>query len=245
MKNTEEKALPPLVPIKIKVVPYEFIVSESIRMFFDNHQEYFYKENGQYIFVRNIDPNVLKNILLSYMTSIITDKFHRNLFHLDTLYFIVDNCYPHMNWRRNDYQSRLTEEANKFIKRETMLKYLIKERDIKIDELAFNSAFDKQFTEFFTDPEKVLTYLGHNNIIFFKNAFMTETDVYSSIENVFGKYNVSHEFNTAKHLKHTIEMNSLIYKKKAFKDVKIPEELSLTCAQIIDIMFIKLFGNEE
>jgi hypothetical protein len=231
--------------IKIKVIPYEYIVSESIKMFFDNHQNMLYKENGQYIFISNIDPNVIKNLLLTYMSTIVNDQFHRNLYRLDTLYFIVDDCFPHMNWRRNQHLDKLTGESKKFVERCTMLKYILKERDIKIDELALNTAFDAQFDMFFRDPSLVLTTLGVNNIIFFKNVFMSENDIYEAIRDVFGKYNVEHTFNTRKYIKHVLNANSLVYgKNKHFDTIQKPEELMLTCRQIISILFAKLFSDE-
>lgn len=231
-------------PLEIKVIPYEYIVSESMKMFFDNHQHSFFKENGQYIFLANINKKVLSNILLTYLNTIITEQFSLNLHTIDTLYIICDNCYPHMNWRRNQYVNDVSSEARKFIIRETMLKYLLKERDIKIDELTLNIAFEEQFDDFFRDASRVLTILGVNNIIFFKNIFMSEHDLFNTIRDVFGKHNVKHQFHFKKDIKHIINANNLVYRDKAIMNAKPPEELASTCHQVIDIMFSKLFNSE-
>lgn len=229
-------------PIRFKIVPYEYIVSESIRMFIENHEHLFVKQNSSYIFTQNIEPNVAGNILLTYMNAILQMNFSKNIYSLDTLYFIVDDCFPHMNWRSNDHQSKLSAESKKFVKRATMLKYLLKERDIKIDELHLNNLFELQFERFFRDPSAVLTQCGFNNIIFFRNIFMSYNDVVKTIELVFGKYNVDKLFHRKADIKHTINTNELIYKDPFFKKLDVPEQLKVTTAQIIDIIFMKIFN---
>ena len=214
-------------------------------MFFDNHQHAFYRENDQYIFINNINPTTMKNVLLTYLNNIILERFERNLYSLDTLYFVTDQCYPHMNWRSNHFRDVVSDEAKKFLRREMLLKYLLKERDIKIDELALNNAFENQFDMFFRDPSEILTSLGANNIIFFRNIFMSENDIFNVIQRIFGKHNVKHQFHYKKDIKHIVNTNDMIYKSKELKDARVPVELDLTCGQIIEIMFSKLFGSDD
>ncbi len=232
---------PEPVPLKIKVIPYEFIVSESIRMFFDNHQDMLMKENGQYIFLNNINPKAMENILLSYLTTIINDRFSHNIFGLDTVYIIVDECFPHMNWRRSYHTDLLSDKSNKFIQQDMLLKYILVERDIKIDELALNIAFENQFDRFFRASNEVMTTLCRNNIMFFRNIYMPYRDVYQTIQHVFGKHNTTQQFHTKRSIKDVMNTNGLIYNHEAFKKIKIPTELELTCQQVIDLLFANFF----
>jgi len=135
----------------------------------------------------------------------------------------------------------LSANSKKIIKTETLLKFILKERDIKIDELFFNNMFDNQFSHFFQFNAEIFNVLGMNNVIFFRNIYMTEMDIFKIIQELFGKWNVEHIFHTKKHIKHTTNLNNIIY--KGYTNNKPSEELKFTVIQIINFMFNRLLNE--
>ena len=84
-------------------------------------------------------------------------------------YFIIGACEPSKNillqFKDDKY---FPEKLNKIINSEFQLKYILKEKDIKIDLVRFNEMAIDLFNKLFTNERYLQRLLGkeHRNVIF-------------------------------------------------------------------------------
>lgn len=162
--------------MKIVLIPYQEIYNIFIRSFFEDKNNSFVYENGQYIFTEKIKAN----IVLKRIDEIILDIASK--YNSEYKLYIIDTCYPehHYTVIKQDIDAlNLT------------LKYRIDESDIVYNEAKLNQLFDKFFKLNFKKS-------NYNNITFIKHKKLNASDIcymFSSIYPSFilSKYSVKPE----------------------------------------------------
>lgn len=177
---------------KINLLYYKNILDLMILEFFDKYNDLFIKQDGLYIFSANFSKSKLKSILnelfINAITKYITefDLFNPNY------YFIISSCLP----KDNLLLSLRTKEV--FPKKLDLLltkninyKYILVEKDIKIDFSLFNQIFIEIFNKYFLNSKNVLKDFGpdYKNIFFIQHKRLDCYMLFKIIKNKFGDEN--------------------------------------------------------
>lgn len=238
MKNKKEKIED--LSITINCVPFQFIVDDCIKQFFNDNQEYIIKENEIYIFTKMISRSVLKNMFLTYMNITFEKYIHPNIYNSGVInyYIITDTSLPFKNFRKDDCFSKLSELHKKYLLKNIFIKYAFKDRSIKIDELLINSIFDEIFVDFFKNISLLNEHkLIYNNVMFFRHNLLSYNDIYKILCRMFGKNIVNKLFYNK--ISHIYDLNDVIY--KSLDKVKPNTQLTNYVISIIEFMFNSIF----
>jgi len=144
--------------MNIGIVPYSYIVSDVIGKYIQDNKSSFIKdEDDVYRLAASIKTNKVNTLISSSITSI-TSKMHQDVV------YIVGECYHYNNWRIHLEYDQITPDNRVYLDSKSPIKYILKEHDIKLDELKFNHIFDTYFNKNFKNSSKNLKYIKHRNL---------------------------------------------------------------------------------
>lgn len=107
-------------------------------------------------------------------------------------YMIIGACMPKDNLLLKFNNDKLPEKLQKLIDGDYMIKYFLKEKDIKIDLVKFNDAIIELFDELFANKKSLLRMLGGNdykNVFFIKHSKLDCYSMFKTIKYIYGKSN--------------------------------------------------------
>jgi hypothetical protein len=183
--------------MNINVIPYSYIASNIIEQYITQNKESFIKENDSYFLVRPFTTNKM-NLLIKNAISSTIPKMHSDVT------YIIGDCYYYNSWRMHLEHDLIKPEWREYINNKMPIKYVLKEKDIKIDELKFNHILDSYFIKYFRKAASSLKFIKHRNL--------TEDDIIF----VFNKMFSSNILNIIKNEHSSIEkINDLIFSTKS------------------------------
>lgn len=202
--------------MKIGIISYSHILSLAIKKYIDDNRESFIKDENRFVLVKPFKQNKLHTDISDIMLSSISGM------HSDVTY-IVGECYHYNNWRIKLEYDQIKNGKKTLVDNRSPIKYILKERDIKIDELRMNHIFETFFIKYF---KKSL-----NNIHFIKHKNITEEDIFYIFNTMFNSnmLNMTHSSNDI-----LLKINDLIFNTPSDKlDIKYVKYIS----QLIDSQF--------
>lgn len=177
---------------KINLLYYKNILDLMILEFFDKYNDLFIKQDGLYVFSANFSKSKLKSILNELFINAITKYVTEFDLLNPNYYFIISSCLP----KDNLLLSLRTKEV--FPKKLDLLltkninyKYILVEKDIKIDFSLFNQIFIEIFNKYFLNSKNVLKDFGpdYKNIFFIQHNRLDCYMLFKIIKNKFGDEN--------------------------------------------------------
>lgn len=184
--------------MKISVIPFSNILSLSIEQYIKDNEQSFIKDENRYILTIPFKINILNQLLHDTTTSIIAQNECNAL-------YIVNECYPYNNWRMQLEYSKIVNGRKAILDKKTPIKYILKERDIKIDELRLNHIADMFFIKNFKK-------CNYNKTIFLKHRNLTEEDFLYIFNTLYSKDVLNISLNNNPNI---LKINDLIYVSKS------------------------------
>lgn len=180
-----------MVGPKLHLLYFKSILDICFIRFFNDFNESFLKINNQYVFSSDPGKTKLKKIFKTYIIDEIR-SFIKPYSILNPSYFlIIGACEPKNNILLTSKTEYFPDKLYKLIDNKYSLKYILKEKDIKIDLVRFNSIFIDIFNELFLDQHKLLKIFGkdYKNIIFIQHKYLDCYSMFKIIKYIFGKSN--------------------------------------------------------
>lgn len=181
---------------KINLLYYKNILDNVLVYFFGDYNEQFSKIDGEYVFCGDISKNKLR----IYFRKLIIEELERFTTQFSVTnpnyYFIIGSCYPKNNIlldynTDNSIPAKIREKL-----KDLDNKYILKERDIRLDMDIFNSIFEDIFNELF-NHNKLEKHIGKKkakNIFFIKHASLDCYMFFKSVKMIYGNVNVVNIF---------------------------------------------------
>lgn len=187
---------------KLNLLYYKNIVDCAIREFVALNNDLFVRDGENYVFSGSMTRTMLmkrmKVFVLSELGKYIEPYSVLNPNH----YFIIGSCFPKDNilLSRASESRYFPEKLKRLIQRPDNIKYILKEKDIKIDIEMFNCVLEDIFNQLF----KRNRYL--DNIHFIRHSRLDCYAMYRIIKDGYGASNVVNL-----HKKHMSGVRSAIY----------------------------------
>lgn len=172
---------------KFKLLYFKSLLDIAFIRFFDDYNDQFQNINGQYILSKDLSIFKLIKIFKKYITDIlleITEQY--DILH-PTYYLIIGGCMPKNNILLSYKDSKyFPKKLDKFIQSDYNVKYLLKEKDIKIDIIRFNNVCLDVFDSFFSKKQ---LDTAHKNIIFIQHKYLDCYVLFKVIKKILGRSN--------------------------------------------------------
>lgn len=187
---------------RINLLYYKNIVDCAIKEFVSENNDMFVKNGDNYVFSKNMT----RQMLMKRMKAFVTQELGKYVEPYSILnpnhYFIIGSCFPRDNiLLSHASKSRyFPEKLKKLIRRPDNIKYILKERDIKIDIELFNCVLEDIFNQFFKNSKK------SGNVHFIRHNKLDCYAIYRIIKDGYGASNVVNL-----HKKHMSVVKSAIY----------------------------------
>lgn len=143
--------------MKIGVIAYSHIISLVIEKYINDNKASFLKEENRYVLSKPFKINNMHAYISDTIASIISTMQPDSV-------FIVGECYHYSNWRVPLEYSQIKNGCKTLLDNKTPIKYILKERDIKIDELMLNHIADTYFNKIFKKPSDKIKAIKHRNL---------------------------------------------------------------------------------
>lgn len=180
-----------LVP-KLNFLYFKDILDICFKQFFKDFNDDFIKSGDVYVYGKHATKSKLKSVFRAYIKTELKKYITPNSANNGNYYFIIGSCCPKDNILLQYKDATFPKKLLKLLQSDYHIKYYIKEKDIKLDLVFFNSIFDELFCEFFKDRYKVLKYIGkeYTNLFFIQHHRLDCMTIYELIRKEYGKKNV-------------------------------------------------------
>ena len=158
----------------INVIPFSQIVSTVLEKYIKNNQQYFISNDKiTYILTTKFKINLLHSAITDTIDQVISQSSSSNI-------YIVGECYLFNNWRVTSVNNVVNPRYKQMLDEHSTVKYILKEDNIKIDDLKINHICDVYFNKYFKNPIDNIKFLKHRNlteddlIYIFKSQFSSK-----------------------------------------------------------------------
>lgn len=171
---------------KLNLLYYKNIIDCVLRRFVSENNNSFTKVGDDYVFSKSMTRSKLLKSIKNY----VVDEIRKYTSEYSVLnpnhYFLIGSCFPKDNilLSHASESKYFPEKLKKLINRPDNLKYILREKDIKIDIEMFNHVLEDIFVDFFRCNGKM------KNIHFIKHNRIDCYTLYRIIKNEYGASNV-------------------------------------------------------
>ena len=150
----------------INIIPFSQIVSTVLEKYIQNNQQHFISNDKTYILTSKFKINLLHSAIADTIDHAISQSSSSDI-------YIVGECYIYTNWRMTSEYNVVNPRYKQMIDDKSTIKYVLKEGNIKIDDLKINHICDVYFNKYFKNQPFILLgiklNMNYSNIIFLKN----------------------------------------------------------------------------
>ena len=175
---------------KIRLLYFKNILDRCFFRFFEDFNDCFTKtDDGRYILsVRNAPEKIRKYFLAEIKTEILKYAKPFDLFNPE-YFFVIGGCDPAENMLLEFKDGYFPKKLSRLLDSGGCPKYVLKEKDIKIDIEFFNSLIDDLFTMFFADHGCFGRLLGkgYDNVFAVKHRQLDCYSVFKVIKYIYGR----------------------------------------------------------
>lgn len=175
---------------KFRLIYFKNLLDIALIKFFDEYNDKFQNSNGIYIFSENWNTKKFATVLKKYIIEIL----QKHIVKYDRLkpiyYLIIGACMPKDNMLLQYKDLKyFPQKLDKIIQSDLQLKYLLREKDIKIDSILLNNACVMLFNEFFCMKEVKHKNEIFKNLIFVQHKNLDCYTTFKLIKYSFGRSN--------------------------------------------------------
>lgn len=172
----------------INLVYYKNVLDLVMLDFFDRYNDMFVKDGDMYVFGSGMSKTGLRDA----MRKSFVDKLSGYIEKFDVLNlkynFVISSCLPKDNILLDLRTGRFSGKLEAFLEQNVNCRYILKEKDIKIDVSAFNDVFSEIFARYFTDRKNIEADFGsgYENLFFVQHRRLDCYMVFKILKNRFG-----------------------------------------------------------
>lgn len=223
---------------KYNVIYYKEILDSCFKRFFDEYNDQFSKIDNEYVLSKTFSKTKIKQIFTEYIF-IEFSKFVKpfDLVSQPNFYIIINGCKPQENimlkYKDSNY---FPKKLQQLIQTDFQPKYILAEKDIRIDLVKFNECFIEIFNRMFRSvlelSQKFLGYTG-NNIILVQHKYLDCWMIYKIIKHIYGNRNIVNLAEQYTDKKILVGINDLICKYiQNKKEISKSKEFKLAYTEI-------------
>lgn len=160
----------------INLIPFSTILSIALEKYIKDNEHLFVNDNNVYILTAPFKINVLHSYITNTIDQVISRLTSDNI-------FILGECHIYNNWRLQLGHNQVNPNKKHLLDKHSTIKYILKENNIKINELRFNHIVDTYFNKQFK--------IVKNNITFLKHRHLTEDDLIYIFNLLFSTKNLN------------------------------------------------------
>lgn len=160
----------------INLIPYSTILSIVLEKYIKDNEHLFVNNDNTYVLTTPFKINVLHSHIANTIDQVISGLSSSNI-------YILGECHIYNNWRMTLAYNQINPSNKQLIDERSTIKYVLKEDNIKVNELRFNHIADTYFNKQFK--------IVKNNIRFFKHKHLTEDDLINIFKSMFSDKNLN------------------------------------------------------
>lgn len=177
---------------RINLLYYKNILDVVLARFVRDNNNLFVKEGDSYILGSDTAYSSMKKTLTLYIVDEL--KNYISPFSLENrdYYFIIGSCNPCDNILLKFKDDRyFPEKLTRLINSDYPVKYVLKEKDIKLNLVRMNQIFVEIFNDFFSSRRKVSKMFGkdYGNLFFIQHRILDCYSMFKIIKKVYGRTN--------------------------------------------------------
>ena len=154
---------------RVNLLYYKALLDVCFDKFISLFEKDFIKQGDDFVLSSSLSRSRLKKIFVELLTEELKKNVKAWNVSEPHYFLIIGACYPKQNLLlKYSNGSYFPEKLKKLLSSELSLKYLVREKDVKIDLLKFNEIFVEIFVDFFKDQQKLIRHLGGKK---FSNVF--------------------------------------------------------------------------
>lgn len=177
---------------KFNLLYFKNVLDAVFIRFFDLYNDSFIAQDGVYIMKDTMSCAKVAKVF----KALAVDELKKHLVKYDILdpnyFIIIGACMPQDNiLLKLKGKSYFPEKLVKAIDGDFQVKYVLKEKDIKIDRVLFNQACIKVFNGFFTGKDQAERHFGpeFTNVCFVQHKRLDCYSLFKAIKWIYGKAN--------------------------------------------------------
>ena len=175
---------------KIKLLYFKNVLDQCFFKFFEDFNDCFTrKDSGEYVLSAQTAPEKIKKYFIAEIKTEIL-KYARpfDLFNSEYL-FIIGGCDPAENMLLEFKDGYFPRKLTRIIDSGKCPKYVLKEKDIKIDIEFFNSLVDDLFINLFSNEDSFSKLLGrgYSNVFAVKHRQLDCYSMFKVIKYIYGR----------------------------------------------------------
>ena len=177
---------------KFNLLYYKALLDKCFVRFFDEGNSWFQKsEDGGYVLAKTLSRSAIEKIFAKYLKEELTQLIKPYSLIEPNFYLIIGACIPKDNLLLKYKDASFSKKLEKTISENTTLKYILKEKDIKLDILKFNAAFISLFNKLFRSRREVEWLFGkkYKNVIFVSHSKLDCYSMFKVIKHIYGRAN--------------------------------------------------------
>ena len=168
---------------KYNLIYYKSLIERCFIHFFNDYNYFFEKFNGNYYLFKDPGKTKLKTIFKKYFMYELK-KILIPYSILEPEYFIIiGSCWPKNNYLLK-YIEKCPQKLNNILNSDYQIKYLLKEKDIKLDLIRFNQIIIEIFQDFFKKYNKQF-----KNVLFIQHSKLDCQSLFKILKYHIGKSN--------------------------------------------------------
>ena len=176
---------------KYNLLYFKALFDKCLIKFFDQHNDDFANVSGNYVLADNLNKAQLKVIFKTYLKEELLQYVRPYSIVSPDYFLIIGACQPKDNLLLNYKDGYFPDKLSRLINSDFWIKYVLKEKDIKLDLVKFNQTASEIFQELFKSHDKVLRFLGkeYKNVFFIQHSKLDCYSMFKTIKYIFGKSN--------------------------------------------------------
>ena len=177
---------------KFNLLYYKNILDIAFQLFFDENNNKFKKQGNCYILAEAMSISQLKNQFKKHIANVIKKYAQPYSIETPNYWLVIGACMPKDNMLLQCKGSQyFPAKLQKMIDADWQIKWLLKEKDIKIDNIKFNDACIQVFNKLFSDKNQVLRLLGKEwtNVLFVQHKCLDCYSMFKTIKAIYGRSN--------------------------------------------------------
>ncbi len=177
---------------KFNLLYYKNILDIAFQMFFDENNSKFKKQDGCYILASTMSISQLLSAFKRHVAAVIKQYAAPYTVDAPSYWLVIGACMPKDNillkCKNGQY---FPAKLQKLIDSPWQIKWLLKEKDIKIDIVKFNDACIQLFNKCFCSNAMVMKLLGKewSNVHFIQHCQLDCYSMFKTVKALYGRSN--------------------------------------------------------
>lgn len=171
---------------KFHLLYFKDLLNVAFIKFFEEFNSQFVKIGNEYHLGQSVSMSSIEKFFKTAIDSMLNEiTASYDVLKSPNYYFIIGACQPKDNYLLAFKTKSFPKKLNSLLNCKTQLKYILKEKDIKIDIVKFNEACCNVFNDYFFDRAKA----NKPNVVFLTHKNLDCYSLFKMLKCIFGNTN--------------------------------------------------------